>query len=60
MKKTLLAMLSTAAAVFILLAFAGSLHAQAEKVKGKGKDLKKQVEGKPAPTNSPPQKPKPK
>ena len=42
------------------LAFAPTTHAQAEKVKQKAKDLKKQVEN-PAPkTNAPPVKPVPK
>ena len=56
MKKMLLVI--PALTLAAILAFTGTLYAQAEKVKEKAKDLKKKVEGKPAPTNAPPQKPK--
>jgi len=46
-------------AVALLLAAAPLGHAQAEKVKQKAKDLKKQVEGTAPKTNAPPAKPTP-
>ena len=42
------------------LAFTPATHAQAEKVKQKAKDLKKNVEGTAPKTNAPPAKPVPK
>jgi hypothetical protein len=54
--KRSLPLLTAAVSLAILLAAGSLAHAQAEKVKQKAKDLKKQVEGTPAQTNQPPRK----
>jgi hypothetical protein len=61
MKKKILLMLALGFVAATLMVSADTGGAQADKIKGKAKDLKKKVEGsKPASTNAPPQKPKPK
>ena len=55
--KKLLARAALAAAVTILaLAFIAPAHGQAEKIKQKAKDLKKELEGGQSKTNKPPEK----
>ena len=57
MKNSLTRRLLVLLVAFVTLATVASVQAQAEKIKQKAKDLKKQVEG--TATNPPPAKPSP-
>ena len=59
MKNVFIRTTLTAAAALLAASLLLPAHAQVDKVKGKAKDLKKDVENGKAPTNKPPQAPKP-